>query len=64
MVKPRYSIGFWKPIFAVSFQNTKGWINFTGWAEYWYNTTYQGAAKCTPSKVVYGRAPSSLTRFI
>ncbi|WVZ18576.1 hypothetical protein V8G54_005898 [Vigna mungo] len=34
------------------------------WAEYWYNTSYQGAARCTPFEIVYGRPPPSFSRFI
>ncbi|KOM28225.1 hypothetical protein LR48_Vigan511s004800 [Vigna angularis] len=34
------------------------------WAEFWYNTSYQEAARCTPFEVVYGRAPPSFSRFI
>jgi len=45
-------------------EQPKGWINFIGWTEYWYNTTYQGATKSTPVEVVYGRAPPFLTQFI
>lgn len=34
------------------------------WAKYWYNTNFQGSAKCTPFEIVYGRYPPALTRFI
>lgn len=34
------------------------------WVEYWYNTSYKGAIRCTPFEAVYGRAPPSLHRFI
>ena len=33
-------------------EQPKGWIIVIG-VEYWYNTTYQGAANCTPFEVVY-----------
>ena len=26
----------------------KSWVEFIPWAEYWYNTCYQGAARCYP----------------
>lgn len=42
----------------------KNWSVVLPWAEYWYNTSYQSAAKCTPFETVYGRAPPSLNRFI
>jgi len=34
------------------------------WVDYWYNTSFQGAAKCIMFEIVYGRPPPSLTRFI
>lgn len=36
------------------------------WGLYWYNTMFQGAAKCTPFEIVYSRAPPSIAiaRFI
>jgi len=39
-------------------------MQFMPWAEYWYNTTYLAAAKCTSFKVMYQRAPPSLARYI
>lgn len=30
------------------------------WAEYWYNTTFHGAMKTTPFRIVYGREPQPL----
>ena len=45
-------------------EQPKSWPEFIPWAEYQYNTCYQGAAKCTLFEIVYGRAPSSLARFI
>jgi len=42
----------------------KNWIHYVSWAEYWYNTSYHGATKCTPFEVVYRRPPSSLTRYV
>ncbi|XP_052728408.1 transposon Tf2-1 polyprotein isoform X1 [Vigna angularis] len=41
-----------------------GWMAVLPWAEYWYNTNYQGAIKCTPFETVYGRQPPSLHRYI
>lgn len=40
------------------------WNVVLPWAEYWYNTSYQGAVKCTPFEAVYGRPPPTLSRFI
>ncbi|XP_054783927.1 uncharacterized protein LOC129290886 [Prosopis cineraria] len=31
------------------------WAKWLSWAEYWYNTSYHGAAGMTPFKAVYGR---------
>jgi len=40
------------------------WATLLSWAEYWYNTSFHGATKCTPFEVVYGRPLPSLARFI
>ena len=40
------------------------WATLLPWVEYWYNTSFHGATKCTPFEVVYGCPPPSLTRFI
>ena len=45
-------------------EQPKTWIHFIPWAKYWYNTSYQEAAKCTPFEVVYGRTLPSLARYI
>lgn len=45
-------------------EQPKGWSRVIPWAEYWYNTSYQSAARCTPFETVYGRAPPSISRFI
>lgn len=42
----------------------KSWNAMLPWAEYLYNTSYQGATGCTPFKTVYARAPPSLSRFV
>ncbi|WVZ13310.1 hypothetical protein V8G54_017840 [Vigna mungo] len=42
----------------------EGWKMMLCWAEYWYNTSYQGTARCSPFEIVYGRAPPSLSRFV
>jgi len=39
-------------------EELKTWIYFMLWAEYWYNTNYHEAAKCTPFEVVHGRTPT------
>ncbi|XP_052724028.1 uncharacterized protein LOC108346548 [Vigna angularis] len=48
----------------VGSEQPKSWNLVLPWAEYWYNTTYQGASKCTPFQTVYGRPPPTLTRYI
>ncbi|KOM29510.1 hypothetical protein LR48_Vigan712s000600 [Vigna angularis] len=45
-------------------EQPKGWSTVIPWAEYWYNTSYQESAKCTPFETVYGRPPPSLHRFV
>lgn len=45
-------------------EQPKSWAEFIPWAEYWNNTCYQGAARCTPFEIVYGRPPPLLARFI
>lgn len=45
-------------------EQPKKWCTILPWAEFWYNTNYQGAARCTPFETVYGRSPLALTRFI
>ncbi|XP_047160821.1 uncharacterized protein LOC124830981, partial [Vigna umbellata] len=45
-------------------EQPKAWNTVLPWAEYWYNTSYQGTAKCTPFETIYGRPPPTLTRFI
>lgn len=45
-------------------EQPKQWVRWVAWAEFWYNTSYQTAAKMTPFEVVYGRAPPTLQRFL
>ncbi|XP_017442779.1 uncharacterized protein LOC108347848 [Vigna angularis] len=45
-------------------EQPKSWKMMLPWAEYWYNTSYQGAARCSPFEIVHGRAPPSLSRFV
>ena len=47
-----------------SSEQPKMWVLFLPWAEYWYNTSFHGATRCTPFEVVYGRPPPSLARFV
>jgi transposase InsO family protein len=42
----------------------KKWISWLPWAEYWYNTNWQGSIKMTPFEVVYGRLPSRLLTYV
>lgn len=45
-------------------EQPKAWLECIPWAEYWYHTSYQGAARCTPFETVYGRPPPSIVRFV
>lgn len=35
----------------------KEWVNWLPLAEYWYNTSYHSALKCSPYEALYGQAP-------
>ncbi|XP_051137558.1 uncharacterized protein LOC127255849 [Andrographis paniculata] len=41
-------------------EQPKKWMRWLALAEYWYNTSFQTAAKMTPFEVVYRREPSSI----
>ena len=41
----------------------KQWSKWLLWAKYWYNTTFQAAAKMTPFKALYGRDPPTLIHY-
>lgn len=45
-------------------EQPKSWHAMLPWAKYWYNTSYQGVARCTPFETVYGRAPPSFSKFV
>jgi len=47
-----------------SSEQPKMWALFLPRAEYWYNTSFHGAARCTPFEVVYGQPPPSLAHFV
>ncbi|WVY98390.1 hypothetical protein V8G54_030541 [Vigna mungo] len=47
-----------------SSEQPKNWNFFLPWAEYWYNTSFQASAKCTPFEIVYGRPPPTISRFV
>jgi len=40
-----------------SSEQSKMWAVFLPWVEYWYNTSFHGAARCTPFEVVYDDLP-------
>ncbi|KAI4313106.1 hypothetical protein L6164_026114 [Bauhinia variegata] len=40
------------------------WADWLSWAEYWYNTSYQGSTGSTPFELVYGRKPPTILRFL
>ncbi|KAI4313548.1 hypothetical protein L6164_026519 [Bauhinia variegata] len=53
----------WVPIFLHEFHSSPvgDWLS---WAEYWYNTSYQGSTGSTPFELVYGRKPPTILRFL
>jgi len=44
-------------------QNPKNWSKVLAWTEYWNNTTFHISLGMTPFKAIYGRDPSTLTRY-
>lgn len=40
------------------------WVAMLPWAEYWYNTAYQSSTGMTPFRVLYGRDPPTVARYI
>lgn len=41
-------------------EQPKQWARWLPWAEYWYNTIYQTAARISPFEVVYVRPPPTI----
>jgi transposase InsO family protein len=41
----------------------KSWLKWLPWAEFCYNSSYQTALQCSPSKVVYGRDPPTMVSY-
>lgn len=41
----------------------KTWSRWLPWAEFWYNTSFHTATKCTPLKALYGREPLISTEY-
>ena len=42
----------------------KTWPSWLACIEYWFNTTFHGAAGMTPFRAVYGREPPTLLRLV
>ncbi|KAJ0602339.1 putative nucleotidyltransferase, Ribonuclease H [Helianthus annuus] len=42
---------------CMCFAKPKDWPKWLPLAEYWYNTSYHSAIKCTPFEVIYGQPP-------
>ncbi|KAK9070155.1 hypothetical protein SSX86_010555 [Deinandra increscens subsp. villosa] len=42
---------------CMCFGHPKEWCKWLPLAEYWYNTSYHSAIKCSPFEIVYGQAP-------
>ncbi|KAM0048718.1 putative ribonuclease H-like superfamily [Helianthus debilis subsp. tardiflorus] len=42
---------------CLCFEKPSEWTKWLPLAEYWYNSTYQSAIKCTPFEVIYGQLP-------
>lgn len=40
------------------------WAKWISWAEYWYNTEFQGAVGKTTFECVYERTPPTLVQFL
>lgn len=62
MDKPRYWIEHWKHIYDVSLLDSRR-LGWSSWEKYCKIQVTKGQ-KCTRFKVVYGRAPPSVARFI
>jgi len=45
-------------------EQPKNWLVWLPWTELWYNTTYHVSTGVTPFKVVYGRKPPTITRYL
>lgn len=45
-------------------EQPKQWGRYLHWAEYWYNTSYQGAVKMSPFFAVYWGPPPTLHQYL
>ena len=47
-----------------TFENPKEWYKLLSWAEFWYNSSFHHSTGITPFKVVYGKEPPPLIKYL